>query len=330
MLYLHGVGHFHPENVIDNQFLEGLEIGTNDAWILERVGIRSRRTVLSLDYIRQTKNKDPRAAREASLFTNAQTGTNAARMALARAGITTADIGLVIGGGCSPQWSSPAEGCVIAAELGIEAQAFDVNSACSTFAAQLDLVGRMAPESLPPYVLLVIPENNTRCVDYSDRSAAVLWGDASAAAVVSTRVPARARLVWSGLTSSPSGWNKVAIPAGGHFFQDGAAVQGFAIRKTGWVLKQMREQAQPVEERMWFVGHQANLMMLESVCRREGLPMERHLFNVDEYGNCGAAGAPSVISQRWESFKDGDEIAVVVVGSGLSWGGALVRFGTAA
>ena len=74
MLYLHGMGHFHPENVITNRFLEELEIGTDEAWILERVGIRERRTVLPLDYIRQTKNRDPRAAHEASLYRNAETG----------------------------------------------------------------------------------------------------------------------------------------------------------------------------------------------------------------------------------------------------------------
>ena len=64
-LYLHGLGHFHPEVEITNRFLEDLDIGTSDAWIMERVGIRSRRTVLPLDYIRETRNRDPRLVREA-------------------------------------------------------------------------------------------------------------------------------------------------------------------------------------------------------------------------------------------------------------------------
>ena len=109
MLYLHGMGHFHPENVITNRFLEELEIGTDEAWILERVGIRERRTVLPLDYIRQTKNRDPRAAHEASLYRNAQTGAAAARMALDRAGLKPADVGLVIAGSSSPAFLIPAE-----------------------------------------------------------------------------------------------------------------------------------------------------------------------------------------------------------------------------
>src|SRR5688572_3128132 len=99
MLYFHGIGHFHPENQIDNAFLESLDIGTSDPWIMERVGIRSRRTVLPLDYIRATKNKDLRAAQEAALYTNAETGRRAALMAIERAGIAPGDVGMVVAGG---------------------------------------------------------------------------------------------------------------------------------------------------------------------------------------------------------------------------------------
>ena len=73
-LHLHGLGHFHPENEITNRFLEELDIGTTDDWILERVGIRSRRTSLPLDYLRTTRNRDPRAAAEAALYSHAETG----------------------------------------------------------------------------------------------------------------------------------------------------------------------------------------------------------------------------------------------------------------
>ena len=76
-LHLHGLGHFHPENEISNKLLEELDIGTDNDWIVERVGIRARRTVLSLDYIRQTKNADVRAAAGAALYTNAQLGARA-------------------------------------------------------------------------------------------------------------------------------------------------------------------------------------------------------------------------------------------------------------
>ena len=67
MLYLHGTGHFHPENIIDNRFLESLDIGVDASWVRQRVGTEERRTVLPLDYIRHTRNADPRAADEAVL-----------------------------------------------------------------------------------------------------------------------------------------------------------------------------------------------------------------------------------------------------------------------
>lgn len=323
-LSLISVGHFHPPTVIDNEFLTSLDIGVDANWVIERVGIRQRRTVLPLDYIQGTKNSDPRASSEASMFTDAQTGSKAACHALSRAGLNANDIGLVIAGGCSPQMSIPAQACMIAAELQIECPAFDVSSACSSFAAQLHVLSGMRPESLPDYVLLVNAENNTRTVNYRDRRTAVLWGDCSAAAIVSPRIQGRARIEGTVLHSDPSGWKHVMIPAGGHFQQDGQAVQAFAIRKTVATLEELSAQL-PNGDQSAFIGHQANALMLEAVCRRTGTPAERHFFNVDRFGNCGAAGAPSVLSQNWEQINSG-YLSVAVVGSGLTWGGVLFNF----
>lgn len=327
MIFIHGVGHFHPENVIDNAFLENLDIGTNEQWILERVGIRSRRTVLSLDYIRQTRNADPRAAHEASTYTNAQTGAFAAKMALERAGIKASDVGMVIAGGCSPQHTIPAEACTIAAELEIQAPAFDINSACSSFAAQLHFLGQMKEELLPEFILIVNAENNTRSINYADRSTAVLWGDGTSATVISTRHKARARVGFHFFESDPAGWRKVIIPTGGFFSQDGPAVQGFAIRKTCAAIQKIRGVMSNNATAFKFISHQANLTMLESVARRMEIASTSHLFNVDRFGNCGAAGAPSVLSENWQTFNEGDQLALVVVGSGLAWGGMAIEFG---
>jgi 3-oxoacyl-[acyl-carrier-protein] synthase III len=324
MLYLHGIGHFHPENEISNQFLLNLDIGIDAEWILERVGVRSRRTVLSLDYIRETRNADPRAAAEASGYTNGQTGALASRMALQRARIEPEQIGLVVAGGCSPQWLIPAEACAIAAELGIRAPAFDINSACSSFIAQLTVLDRMG-SSLPDFVLVVTPENNTRTVDYRDRRHAVLWGDGSAAAVLSARVPSSCAIRSTELTSDPALWDRITIRPGCSFGQDGHAVRTFAARRMAATLSKVRAAGGLEDE--YFIGHQANLRVLEWVCRRMNVPASRHLYNIDRFGNCGAAGASSVISQNWESFRRGDTAAICVVGSGVTWGGLYLRFG---
>jgi len=322
MLYLHGIGHFHPENVIDNAFFESLDIGTDDAWILERTGIRERRTVLPLDYIRQTRNADVRAAREAALYDNAETGARAARMALERAGVAPSQIGLVLAGGCNADYHIPPDAARIAAKLGITAPVVDLSSACSSFGAQLHFLERMQPAEL---VLIVQPENNTRVVDYSDRSTCVLWGDGTTAAVVSARETSRVRVTMTSLISNPAGWDKVVIPAGGHFAQDGRAVQTFAIKAARELVHGIRERVTD-PSRLMFVGHQANLLMLEAVCRFAEIDPERHFYNVVELGNTGAAGAPSVLSMRWDDWRPGDEIAVAVVGAGLTWSGLRVSF----
>jgi 3-oxoacyl-[acyl-carrier-protein] synthase-3 len=319
MLYLHGLGHFHPENVITNRFLEELDIGSSEEWILERVGIRTRRTSLQLDYITTTKNRDPRAAFEASAYTNAQTGALAARLAMERATVKPEDVGMVVSGSSAPDYVTPAEAATVAAELGIDVPCFDLNSACSTFGMQIKFLSDMKPEALPPYILIVNPENLTRTIDYSDRRAAPLFGDGSSAAVVSASVPSKMVFEAFFCDSNPLSWDKVCVPRLGHFGQDGSAVQGFAIRKTTESLRKLQEVFPINSGRFKFVGHQANFGMLKTVCERCGVSEEDHWHNVVDYGNTGCSSAPSVLSQNWDRFRPGDHIALIMVGSGLTW-----------
>ncbi len=317
MLYLHGIGHFHPESVIDNKFLLDLDIGVDENWILQRVGILERRTVLDLSYIRTTRNSDVRAAQEAARYSNAQTAALAAQMALKRANLKPSDIGMVVAGSCSPQNLIPADACSIAAELGIEALSFDINSACSSFALQMWFLGNLS--SGPDYILVANPENNTRVINYNDRGTCVLWGDGSSAAIVSTRVPSPVTITCETPASAPAEWCKIKIPATGHFTQDGHAVQAFAIRTMCSLLTALRKPSEP-QDNTHFIGHQANKVMLDSVMRRLNVPEDRHLFNVHRFGNCGTAGAPSVLSENLDKFKPGHSALMAAVGSGLTWG----------
>jgi len=326
-LHLHGLGHFHPPNQITNRFLEDLDIGTDNQWIMDRVGIRSRRTVLPLDYIRTTKNHDVREALEVAEISNAEASRRAAEMAIERSGFSTDDLGMVIAGSCAPDTVSPAESCNIANALGLEVPAIDINSACTSLIAAVNLLGWMNPDVVPECVLVVAAERLTTCVDYSDRTAAVLWGDGAAAAVLSHRVPGKAVIEGACLESSPAGCTKVVVPRTGHFDQEGRTVQTFAVKKTVRVLRALARQYQRPERPFHFVGHQANKIMLDSVCRLAEIPSNRHHSNVEAYGNTAAAGSPSVISERWNEWRDGEDIALVGVGSGLTWGGFMIRFG---
>jgi 3-oxoacyl-[acyl-carrier-protein] synthase-3 len=166
-------------------------------------------------------------------------------------------------------------------------------------------------------------------VDYSDRATAVLWGDATSAAVVSTEVPARVRIVKTTLASSPAGCDAVTIPRFGHFTQDGGAVQRFAIKASiaavHALLPGARARALETGGKIRFIGHQANLLMLDAVARR--IEVDSHWHNVEEYGNTGAAGAPTVLSQRWSELADGDVVVLAVVGSGLTWASVQIEIG---
>ncbi len=326
-VYLHGLGHFHPENVLDNAFFESLDIGTTDAWIMERVGIRTRRTVLPLDYVRATKNADLRAAMEAALYTNAETGRRAAEMAIARAGIQKSEIGMVLAGGSALDTVTPAEAANIAAALELEVPVLDMISACTTMHTQLYMMSLMDPARLPPYVLIVVPENVTRVVDYNDRSGAVLWGDCTVAAVISTHVPGRAEILGNTMASSPAGHDKVVVPRTGHFRQEGRTVQTFAIKQTIRLLQDLQRQFTQPERNLYFVGHQANRGMLDNVCKSCNIVPERHRHNVESFGNTAGAGSASVMSQHWDDWLPTDDIAVVGVGGGLTWASYLLRFG---
>lgn len=327
MLYLHGMGHFHPENIITNSFIAELDIGSDEEWIMERVGIKERRTSLPLDYIRTTKNKDPREAIEVSLLPRKTGSREAALLAMERANLTPEDIGMVISGSCTSDHLIPAEASIVASELGIDAPCIDINSACSTFVVQLAFLAGMNPDAVPRYILVVNPETFTHVVDYSDKKAAPLFGDGFSAAIVSNCVPSQMWFESFSYSSTPASWEKVVIPQGGHFDQDGRAVQGYAIRKVTTALKHLQEEFKNEEENMKFIGHQANFMMLSHVCERCSISEDNHWYNVVDFGNTGSAGAPIVLSQNWDNLNKGDLVAMAVVGSGLTWGNTMLRVG---
>lgn len=326
MLYIHGLGHFHPDNILDNAFFESLDIGTNDEWIVSRVGIHTRRTVLPLDYLRTTRNRDLRAGEEAAEYSNAETGARAARLAVERAGLSMSDIGMVVAGGCSPQTLIPAEAAAVAHQLNLDVTAFDLHSACSTFGLHLHFLEGFGG-ALPDFVLCLTIENSTRVIDYSDRTSAILWGDATCATVISTKHPGRAKVSYTTFGTAPEGAMDVMVPRTGYFTQNGSRVHRFAVKRMTELLRECQTRVGPEQApELAFVGHQANLTMIKSVARRCKIDPTHHWYNIDIFGNQASAGAPTVISQRWDEISDGQRIACVVVGSGLSWSTVLLEF----
>ncbi|MCB0335709.1 MAG: hypothetical protein KDD62_05365 [Bdellovibrionales bacterium] len=325
MLGILGAGCCHPSNVISNRFLEDLEIGSVGQWIVDKIGIHERRSVLPLDYIRETKNQDPLQALSLMEMSPAQLGANAARAAVARAGIKLEDIGLILCNCCTPVSLSPTTSELIAQELGIQVPTWELFSACPAFALHLHYTKSLKDDALPKYVLCVSTATLTTRVNYNDRSDSAIWGDGAAAWVVSPSEIGKLTVRHTTFQADPSRSNAVVVDSLGHFHQDGRAVRDFSVRQTVRMIKALERDYNIDWTKDIFIGHQANGTMLEQIRNNRKIPNENHWHNVSFIGNQAGAGAPAVLAQNWDRLESGQNIIVAVVGAGLSWGSAIMH-----
>src|SRR5438105_243291 len=133
MLYILSMGYSHPDTTINNRFMEDLEVGTNEEWILDKIGIEERATSLPLEYIQKTRNQNPKEARAIATVDETDLAVKACEMALERAGLKPSEIGLVITNTCTPSHVAPAESVRITERLGISPKAYDIFTACPAF-----------------------------------------------------------------------------------------------------------------------------------------------------------------------------------------------------
>lgn len=325
MLHVLGMGRYHPSVAIDNKFLEDLDVGTTAQWIEEKIGILERLTTLPLDYIRKTRNQDPRAARDVASMTPTEMGVIAAKEALQMAGVSASQVGLVIVNSCSPSKTLTGEAVRIAEQLGCEVPAYDVYTACPAFALHIDYIAHFKEEELPEFVLCISTAALTQYVDYNDRSDGAIWGDGAAAWVVSARNKGRLEVVDSMFMADPTRSQAVCVDTFGFFHQDGRAVRDFSVRQTVRLVKAIEEKYTIDWTRDVFIGHQANRTMLEQITNNRDIPPSNHWHNVTHCGNQAGAGAPTVLCEHWNQLVPGQQIVVAVVGAGLSWGSILFR-----
>jgi 3-oxoacyl-[acyl-carrier-protein] synthase-3 len=319
------MGTCHPNTVVDNKFLEDLDVGTNAQWIEEKIGIKTRVTTLSLDYIKTTRNQDPRMALDVASMTAEEMGAVAAEKALKHAGITAQQVGLVVVNCCTPRETVPSEAARIANRIDCPGIAFDVYTACPAFALHIDFLRNYKESALPEFVLCVSTAAMTQHVNYNDRSDGAIWGDGAAAWVVSPVHKGRLEMLDSTYTADPSRCEAVVVDTFRHFRQDGRAVRDFSVRQTVRLIKAL-ESAYPIDwSRDIFIGHQANRTMLEQITNNRGIPDSNHWHNVTFLGNQAGAGAPASLCAHWEKIQSGQHIIVAVVGAGLSWGSILMR-----
>jgi len=325
VLHILGMGYSVPDTIIDNKFIEDLDIGTSDDWIMSKIGIEQRRSSLPLDYIRETRNVRPEEGAAVASTNATQLGVEAVKLACERAGIKSDQVGLLICNCCTPAQVAPAESQRIARALGIECQAYDVFSACPAFALHMDFINNFEDSALPEYILCVSTAVLTQNVNYNDRSDAAIWGDGAAAWIVSNKHAGRLKVLETSYTTDPTRSEAVVVDTFGHFHQDGRAVRDFSVRQTVRLVRQLEEEYGLNWERDIFIGHQANRTMLGQITNNRKIPESSHWHNVTKIGNQAGAGAPATIAMHWYDLKPGQKIAVAVVGAGLSWGCVLME-----
>ena len=319
-----GWGMYAPSRVMTNNELATL-VDTSDEWIVSRTGIRERRIAADDE-------------------TTTSLSVNAARDALAVAGLDPAELDLVIVGTCSPDYPLPATSVLVATELGAtRAAGFDLQAACSGFLYGIAAGTSFVRSGMYRNVLVIGVEVLSRFLDWSDRSTCVLFGD-GAGAVLLQASDQPGGMLGVDLFSDGAGCEAIIVPAGGsinpasHETVDarqhtikmlGSEVYKYATRQMGEsALAALRQAGLTVDDVDQFVFHQANLRIINSVQKQFGIPDAKTFVNIEKYGNTSAASVPMALVEAVASgrVKQGDRVLMVAFGAGYTAGGAVIEW----
>lgn len=310
-MYAHitGWGKALPERRLTNADLEEM-VQTADEWIVSRTGIRERRIVADDD-------------------TTDSLGAEAARRALARAGVKAEDVDIVIAASCTPEALFPSIANRIQQRLALRhAAALDLNQACAGFIHGLAVAQGFVASGQYRTILVVGAEVLTRHVDWTDRATCVLFGDAAGAVVVQASNDPGGPLAID-LGSDGSGGDLLMLPVDGKLSMNGREVYRFAVTAMTSSLKAAVEKAEITLDQIdLLIPHQANIRIIHSAAQTLGLPLEKVFTNVDKYGNTSAASIPVALCEAIEErrVKPGDIVGMVAFGAGLAWGATIVRW----
>jgi 3-oxoacyl-[acyl-carrier-protein] synthase-3 len=314
-----------PPRLLTNADLEKL-VDTSDEWILQRTGIRERHIV------------DPGVA-------TSDLAKEASVEAIRRAGLTPADIDLIIVGTVTPDMLFPSTACLLQNKIGAtNAWGFDVSAACSAFAYSLTVGSQLIAAGSVKYALIVGADVMSSIIDYTDRTTCVLFGDGAGAVVLGRSEGDAAGILDFAHEIDGSGGAALCMPAGGslrpashetvdqrlHFVkQDGQTVFKFAVRRTGdlceRLLKRNNVTAADID---LFVSHQANRRIIEAVADRVGVDRSKVIINIERFGNTTAGTIPLALNDAVEAgqLKKGHLVLIASVGAGFTVGALLVRW----
>jgi 3-oxoacyl-[acyl-carrier-protein] synthase-3 len=312
-----GLGCHVPERVLDNAELSTI-VDTNDAWIVERTGIRERRI----------------AAEDEALTDICMP---AARRALEMASADPASIDLVIVATVTPDMAFPSSSALMADALGMpQAAAYDLSAGCTGFVYAIAQAHGMLSAGLARRALVVGGDVLSTILDWTDRSTLVLFGD-GAGAVVMEPVEHGGFLGFE-LGADGGGGANLWLPGSGsrkfaepekHVKMNGREVFKFATRvMVSSAEAILRECGRTVEDIDVYVPHQANIRIIDHAAKKLGIPQEKIVVNVDKYGNTSSGSIPLALADAADDgrLEPGKLVLLTGMGAGLTWGSALIEW----
>ncbi|HDM09921.1 MAG: ketoacyl-ACP synthase III [Deltaproteobacteria bacterium] len=322
-----GTGSYVPPKVLTNFDLQKMGLDTTDEWIVTRTGVRERRMA------------DPDVATSDLAY-------EASLKALEMAGLTAKDLGLIIVATITPDTCCPAAANWLQAKLDApQAVTFDVTAACSGFIFGLNVAEQYLKTGVHRYILVAASEVMTRTLNWKDRTTCILWGDGAGAAVL-TMGEKGPELLSTHVHTDGANGQDLLLPGGGskttpishesvdknlHTLNMIEANASFRVAVRHFI-ESIKEACKAnnvaVEDIDWFIPHQANLRMFQSIAKTLKIPMEKFYLTLDRYGNISSASCAIALDEavRDGSIKPGNLICMPVFGGGLTWGAALIKW----
>ena len=302
-----GTGSAVPSRVLDNAELSTF-LDTSDEWIRTRTGIRSRHI-----------------AQEGQ--TASALAAQAAKKAIADAGIAAEQIEAIIVATSTPDYIFPSTANLVQQEIGAErAACFDLSAACTGFLYAMSVADAYIKAGMYKKVLVIGAEVMSQVVDWKDRSVCVLFGDGAGAVVLGEDSSGKSIFR---LNSDSGSAQALTLGKENAVHMNGREIFSFAVRKVPESVKEVLEESETAKEQVkYFILHQANARMIESIAKRLDVPVEKFPMNLETHGNTSAASIPVLLDElnRQNRLIPGDVLILSGFGGGLSWGSALLEW----
>jgi len=315
-----GTGSYLPAKVLTNADLEKM-VETTDEWILERTGIRERHIAVDGE-------------------TTCDLSEQAARRAIAAAGLDVKDIDLIVVATTTPDRVFPSTACLLQERLDIHGcAAFDIQAVCTGFVYALGIADKFIRTGTAKHALVVGAETLSRIVDWKDRSTCVLFGDGAGAVVISAgdapgilNTHLHADGQYKELLTVPAGISQGydKVQENKAFMQmQGNEVFKVAVNTLGRIVDEtLKKNGLKKTDITWLVPHQANIRIINATARKLGMPMDHVVVTVDRHGNTSAASIPLAFDEavRDGRIKRGDTVLMEAFGGGFTWGSVLLKY----